>query len=123
MGFINWLKNIFCKKPVYHEVIAVKEEKKPDEKELLLKELHAIGLHPGYQLSIGSLVADFAFPKEKIIIQILQEYNNEKREKDRKKFLNLKSFGWSVYGFQIKPETSIKEMALRIKKLLNYHKK
>ena len=123
MRFIAWLKKIFGQKPVYHEVVVVKEEKKPDEKELLLKELHNIGLHPGHKMNIGNFEADFIFPKEKIIIQVLDYYTEEKKERDRKKFLNLKSFGWSVYGFQIKSDTNIKEVALKVKKLLNYHKK
>ena len=121
MGLIAWLKRKFSK-PVYHEVISVKEEKKPDEKELLLKELHNLNLHPAHNITLGNLSVDFAFPKEKLVVQILGNYNQERKEQDRKKFLNLKSFGWSVYGFQVYSGSDLKDIALKIKKLISYHK-
>jgi len=125
MGFAYWLKKIFRrkKKEEYHEII-FKEEKKPDKKELLLKELHNIGVYPETTYSVKSLPIDFAFPREKIIIEIIKNYTEDSRERDRKKYLALKDFGWSVYGFILNGDAeSIKNTALRVKKLLLYHKK
>ncbi|MEM3405463.1 MAG: DUF559 domain-containing protein [Candidatus Pacearchaeota archaeon] len=128
MGLIKFFKNKFKKKEEYFEI--PKEEIKEVEdinikaKKELLKELNNIGIFPKIMYSIGNYQVDFAFPKEKIVIEIIGESIKEKNNTLKKKYSTIKSFGWKIYGFSSEDVfLKSKEIALKIKKIVNYHKK
>ncbi|GEM_PF-5067954 len=61
-----------------------------------------IGLNPLPQYMISRLTVDFAFPDEKIVIEINGPYHEteEQQQKDKKQWYFLKNNGWKVKSYK-----------------------
>lgn len=92
----------------------------------LFDAMKKIGLKPEPQYSISQMKVDFAFPEERIAIEVNgpHHYTEEVKLKDKKRYFVLKHNNWKVKTFSAKrvyyyPEDVAKE----IKVLLNYPEK
>jgi very-short-patch-repair endonuclease len=128
MKFLDWAKNKFKKKEEYHEIFL--EEPKAEEgidikaKREIHKELQNIGIFPKIKYYVGHIQVDFAFPKEKVAIEIIGEQSGEESSFLKKKYSTLTAFGWVVYGFPAeKVYMNAKEVSAKVKKIVSYHKK
>jgi len=67
----------------------------------LYAELVYMGLKPEPQYEISDMHVDFAFPEQKLVIEVngLQHYTKEGKERDRKRYFVLKKEGWKVKSF------------------------
>jgi very-short-patch-repair endonuclease len=68
----------------------------------LYKSMVAIGLKPKPQYKIDDLIADFAFPKEMLVIEVNgpDHYTEEGKERDRNRWFVLNDLGWKVRNFR-----------------------
>ena len=68
---------------------------------ILLKELNRINLKPKIQFKISKMTVDFAFPKNKIVIEIDGLYHRTRKqtESDHNRDDCLQSKGWKVRRF------------------------
>jgi len=68
---------------------------------ILLKELNRINLKPKTQYKISRMTVDFAFPKQKIVVEIDGPYHRRRRqtEADHNRDDYLQSHNWKVRRF------------------------
>ena len=88
----------------------------------LYEAMISLGLNPHKQYVIGKMTVDFAFPKEKLVIEINGPYHNTKKQRliDKKRWFVLKNNGWSVKTFKSKTVYEKPDsVAYVIKKVLN----
>ncbi len=68
----------------------------------LYKAMKIMGLKPKPQFTISQMTVDFAFPEEKIVIEVEGEHHNNYEQKitDKKRFFVLQRLGWKVKSFR-----------------------
>ncbi len=97
----------------------------------LLEAMKKIGLNPETQYKISRMTVDFAFPEEKIAIEVNgpYHYTEEQKMADKKRYFALKKFGWKRKIFSSKyayhyPDKVAKEIAELVGKteILDNHK-
>ncbi len=69
---------------------------------ILLRSFRKHGLNPEEQYKIGNMRVDFAFPKEKIIIEVDGVHHSKRKQKikDIRRNYFLKDEGWKVWRYK-----------------------
>lgn len=97
-----------------------KEHFKTEQEKLILNDLNMIGLHPVWQYQIGRYIADFAFPKERICIEINGNIHNIQKViiKDKIKNLYFMRNRWLLINIDTESIENYKELLLSIKRIV-----
>ncbi len=87
----------------------------------LFKTMNKIGLSPEPQYKISNMTVDFAFPYERVVIEVNGPHHDteEQRKKDKKRLYVLNSLGWTrrTYGANSVHKDS-RRVAKKIQKLI-----
>jgi very-short-patch-repair endonuclease len=97
------------------------KEKQSYTERLLLKAMNKIGLFPEEQYQIDLMSVDFAFPINKVVIEVDGPYHQEEEQKlaDIRRGYILRDNGWSVWRLDAeKVFNNPIKMAYRIKSIL-----
>ena len=97
------------------------KEKQSYTERLLLKAMNKIGLFPEEQYLISDMSVDFAFPDEKLIIEVDGPYHEDEGQRltDIRRGYVLRDYGWSVWRLKAeKVYNNPIKMAYRVKFIL-----
>lgn len=77
-------------------------EKQSRTEKLLLAELYNLGLRPEPQYNISRMHVDFAFPDEKLVVEVngVHHFTEEGKKRDRNRYFTLKNKGWKILNYR-----------------------